>query len=297
MGIGIKRGECVGGGDGTAFRQEIADLVTEGGVTTSVTDTDAVIIANLNKAGEIVYANAVKSVTVSQSRSSNVVTATASNGATASTTVPLGTDSGSLTFTLTPTGNNNTTKALAEGYYKAGTVTANGATSYTAGQNSVTLSSAVSGRTVTTTASNGKTSSGSVALGTGSGSLSFTLTPTGNNTATKAMTAGYYNAGTITANGATAYAAGKTAAINAASVSATVSSFSTGTQEKDNGHNVVDVKGCAQGTAVLENGVLTLTIEVWAYGKARNWSNEELVHPCELTTSHKTATSTATLSV
>lgn len=72
------------------------------------------------------------------------------------------------------------------------------------GAAAVTLSSSVSGRTVTTKASNGKTSSGSVALGTNSGSLTFTLTTSGNGSATKSLSAGYYNAGTITAKGSNA---------------------------------------------------------------------------------------------
>lgn len=93
-------------------------------------------------------------------------------------------------------------KALATSKYNSGV---------SDGKAAVTLSASVSGRTVTATTSNGKTASASVALGTGSGSTTFTLTPTGNNTATKAMAAGYYNAGTITANGATSYAAGVTA--------------------------------------------------------------------------------------
>lgn len=81
----------------------------------------------------------------------------------------------------------------------------------TNGAATVTLSSSVSGRTVTTKASNGRTSSASVALGTDSGSTTFTLTPSGNNTATKSMVAGYYNAGTVTADGTTAYNAGYSA--------------------------------------------------------------------------------------
>ena len=42
------------------------------------------------------------------------------------------------------------------------------------------------------------------------GSWSPTLTPTGNNTATTSIPAGYYSGGTITANGATSYSAGRT---------------------------------------------------------------------------------------
>lgn len=87
---------------------------------------------------------------------------------------------------------------------------------YTAGQNSVTVSTSVSGRTVTARTSTGKTASSSVALGTDNGSHTFTLTPTGDNTATKVVSDGYYYSGTITANGSTAYnngyAAGKAAA-------------------------------------------------------------------------------------
>lgn len=83
---------------------------------------------------------------------------------------------------------------------------------YTAGQNSVTVSQAVSGRTVTATLSNGKTASSSVALGTNSGNGTATLTPTGNNTTSKSYAAGYYDAFTVTANGATAYKAGHNSA-------------------------------------------------------------------------------------
>lgn len=166
------------------------------------------------------YSAGQQSVTVSQTVSGRTVTATTSTGKTATSQVALGTSNGSTTFTLTPTGNNTATRAMAAGYYEAGTITADGTKSYAAGYsagssagyssgyNDVTVSQVVSGRTVTATASNNKTSTAQVALGTSNGNHNITLTPSGSGSVSTTLAAGYYNAGTVTASGGTAYSAG-----------------------------------------------------------------------------------------
>lgn len=79
---------------------------------------------------------------------------------------------------------------------------------YSAGVDAVTVTQTVSGRTVKATLSNGKTASANVALGTDNGNHTFTLTPSGNNTTTYAFAAGYYNGGTVTADGKTSFNGG-----------------------------------------------------------------------------------------
>lgn len=207
--MGLAR--IIGAGSGS-IKKLVAEALTRLGVTTSASDKDSVVVANIDELATTKYNNGhddgEDSVTVSQSVSGRTVTAKASNGKTSSASVALGTDSGSHTFTLTPTGNNTATKDMSAGYYNVGTVTADGSKAYEAGSDSVTLSTSVSGNVVTATASNGRTATGTVA---NKGSLTATLTPTGNNTATKTFAAGYYDGGTITANGSAAYAAGKAA--------------------------------------------------------------------------------------
>lgn len=207
--MGLAR--IIGAGSGS-IKKLVAEALTRLGVTTAASDKDSVVVANIDELATTKYNSGhddgEDSVTISQSVSGRTVTAKASNGKTSSASVALGTDSGSHTFTLAPTGNNTATKDLSAGYYNAGTVTADGSKAYEAGSDSVTLSTSVSENVVTATASNGRTATGTVA---NKGSLTTTLTPTGNNTATKTFAAGYYDGGTITADGSAAYAAGKAA--------------------------------------------------------------------------------------
>lgn len=272
MGIGIKRGECVGGNGGTAFRQTIADEITNKGVTTYVTDTDSVIVENLTKAGQIIYNNAYNAVTIkAQTFSQGVVTSTLSNGVSGDYTIPY--SENGTTFTLTPTGDNSVTKTVEEGYYKQGVVTADGTVAYAAGVDSVTLVSEADGRTVTATASNGKTSSASIALGTDNGNHTFTLTPTdGTITVTKDLVAGYYEAGTITADGATAYEAGVTAGKQALSGSVSCTGSYSGVEE-DGKKAVLSVSFTA--TAKLSGGVLTVSCSSSGKATAYSWSNNK----------------------
>lgn len=140
---------------------------------------------------------------------------------------------------------------------------------FSAGQNDVTVSQTVSGRTVTATASNGKTSSASVALGTGSGSHTFTLTPTGNNKATKSMSAGYYNAGTVTADGTKSYSAGQ------ASVTGDMAQFSTTfSGDKADGKRA-RFETTIYGTASIVDGLLTVTISGTTTAKANHWEGDD----------------------
>lgn len=130
---------------------------------------------------------------------------------------------------------------------------------YSAGQSSVTVSCSISGRTATAKTSTGRTATASVALGTDNGSLTFTLTPSGNNNATKVMAAGYYYAGTVTAAGGTAYSAGKKGAT--ASIAPEKQKASN---KNDDGASRVSADFAAYPSATLKDGVLTLVLSGYA---------------------------------
>lgn len=165
-------------------------------------------------------------------------------------------------------GRTNTSSANYKAGYNAGvtaadarvnTASANYKGGYSAGQSNVTVSCSISGRTATARTSTGKTATANVALGTDNGSLGFTLTPSGNNTATKAMAAGYYYAGTVTAAGGTAYEAGKKGA-----TASLAPDKQKASKTSDDGASRVSADFAAYPSAKLANGVLTLTLAGYA---------------------------------
>lgn len=142
-----------GGGGGGALKKAVADLLTSLGVTTKASAKDAVVLNNINTLSDNKYesgystgqaagyasgtTDGANSVTLTSTASDRTVTTTASNGKSSSLSIAYGTSSGNHTYTLTPTSNNTVTVTLAAGYYKAGTITADGSTAYSAGVESL----------------------------------------------------------------------------------------------------------------------------------------------------------------
>lgn len=158
---------------------------------------------------------------------------------------------------------------------------------YTAGQDSVTVTCTMSGRTATAKTSTGKTATASAALGTNSGTLTATLTPTGNNTATKTYAAGWYNAGTVTAAGGTAYAAGKKGA-----TASIIPDKQKASNKNDNGSSRVSADFGAYPSATLKNGVLTLVLQGYASAEMA-YKND---HDLSVTATYEQTTWTANVS-
>lgn len=142
-------GKIRNGNGGGALKKAVADLLTSLGVTTKASAKDAVVLDNINTLSDNKYesgystgqaagyasgiTDGANSVTLTSTASGRTVTTTASNGTSSSLSIAYGTSSGNHTYILTPTGNNIATVTFAAGYYKAGTITADGSQSYSAG--------------------------------------------------------------------------------------------------------------------------------------------------------------------
>lgn len=116
-----------------SFQDGVDTLVamcTDMGVT-PVDSTPDGIIAAIEKLYDMYYQEGVDSVEIETSIDGPTVTATLSNGKTASAACALGTNSGSLTATIVADdATYKGSKTFAEGYYYGGTVTADASTVY-----------------------------------------------------------------------------------------------------------------------------------------------------------------------